>query len=789
MPNRAAPVRTLGHERSTKSARVVLLLIMKGRRKLRESHSHALAWALIIVVAAVCFVGYREAVGLINVTNKWAQDLPSIEESSDAFNFAQESVVYANDGTTLLAQFQLEKRDPTTYDAISKYVLDGTVATEDVRFFEHNGVDLFGITRALLRNLAGQPIEGASTITQQLIRNTVLSKEATDITIQRKVREAELAVELEETHSKEEILLMYLNTINYGDGCYGIEAAAKNYFQVSARDLTLAQAAALVGIPQSPTYFNPKTNPDACVTRRNLVLDRMLSAGFITRDEHDIAQAEPLALNPAPDEPYAGIYAYPYFTSYVRDQLLAEGNPYGCSYAQLFEGGLTIYTTIDPTIQYYAEVACINQYNSMSDELDAALVAMDPRTGYVLGMVGGKDFYSEEWNIATQGGRPAGSAFKPFTLAVAIEQGISPSTMINCTDPYVISTGMQLHNFDSINYGIRSIQRATAVSSNTGYYRLAEQVTASSIIEMAHRLGIKSDLPNYPIITLGTENVTPLEMAAAYSTFADNGIKHDPVVITKIVDRNGQTIYEANTEGERVLDERVAGAVTKVLRTVFETSEGTAYGMGPSNGQVVAGKTGTGSEFRDHWLVGYCPYLTCAAWVGNRDYSSTSAYLTAEPLWNDFMSMACAGHPYESFPTFADPEYGNPFNSTLKEQEPTKDAPDVVGKTLEEATKTLSDRKINIRYEASDKPAGTVLSQKVESDNSVTLVVSKGPDQSQGGTTPDPGGGTTPTPDPGGGGTTPDPGGGGSDPDPGGGGTDPGGGTESGGGETGGTTP
>ena len=628
---------------------------MKARRKLRQSKSHAVAWVALVIAIAIFFLCFRSVSSVFASYKSWISDLPDI--SSISFNFAEDSYMYASDGKTQLAKFQLEKRDPVELEDVSKYVKDGTVAVEDVRFYEHNGVDPQGIVRALINNLAGGGLEGASTITQQLVRNTALSEEATSITLQRKAREAELALEMEKNYSKNEILNMYLNTINYGDGCYGIEAAAKNYFSRSAKNLSLAQAATLVGIPQSPTEFNPKENPDACLKRRNMVLDRMLVAGDITQAQHDKARASKLKLKPADEEPSQGIYAYPYFTSFVRDELMKSDNIYGCSYADLFQGGLKIYTTLDVDMQKKAEQACNEQYDNMDEGMEAALVAMDPTNGYVKAVVGGQDFNKNQWNIATQGGRPSGSTFKAFTLAAAIESGISPQTAIDCSNPLTLQNGQKINNFQNANYGMYSIADATAVSSNTGYYRLTERIGVSKLTEMAHRLGIKSELSPYPIITLGTENVTPLEMAEAYSTLASGGIHRDAVVITRIEDKNGEILFENADTSERVLDEKVAGAVTEVLRGVFEKSYATAYGSGPSNGQVVAGKTGTGQEYRDHWLVGYSPTLTCAAWIGNRDYSSTSESQSANGLWHDFMSLALDGTEITSFPQTEPPDY------------------------------------------------------------------------------------------------------------------------------------
>ena len=324
---------------------------MKIRRKQRQKRTHAVPWGALVAVAAVCFVCYCGVQGVLHVIDEWTEDLPSVE-NSDAFAYSEKTRVYASDGTTLLAEFYLQDQEPVAIDQVSAYVLEGTVATEDERFYEHDGVDLMGIARALVNNLMGGDLEGASTITQQLVRGTLLSSEATEISFKRKIREAQLALEMEKVYSKDEILMMYLNTINYGDGCYGIEAAARHYFQKSALDLTIAEAATLVGIPQSPTYNNPVTYPENCQKRRNVVLDRMLSNNVISQEEHDAAQAEPLALNLAPTRAEDGIYLYPYFTSHVRQQLLES-----LSYDQVFAGGLTVYTTIDPTLQGYAEQA------------------------------------------------------------------------------------------------------------------------------------------------------------------------------------------------------------------------------------------------------------------------------------------------------------------------------------------------------------------------------------------------------------------------------------------------
>ncbi len=625
---------------------------MKIRRKQRQKRTHAIRWIILVSVIALVFAGYWGVRGVLSLMDSWTEDLPSIDHST-AFNYAQKSTMLAADGTTVLAEFQLENREPlSSLDQISPYAVKGTVDTEDTRFYEHDGVDLYGIARAFVNNIVGGDLEGASTITQQLVRNTILSEEATDISLERKIREAELALEMEKTYSKDEILLMYMNTINYGDGCYGIEAAAQHYLQKSASELTLSEAAMLVGIPQSPTYLAPTTNPEACLARRNTVLDRMLSAGDITQAEHDAAKAEPLSLNPAPANPADGIHAYPYFTSYARQWLLDN-----YSSAEIFEGGLTIYTTLDPAMQQEAEAACQRQYERMDVDYEAGIVAVDPNTGFVKAMVGGRDYYTDQYNIATGKGRPTGSSFKMFTLVTAIEQGINPQTYIDCTSPITLSDGTTIENIYGIDYGWRSIASATNVSSNTGYIRLQNKVGTANVIETAHRMGITSDLPNVTSLSLGVADINLLQMAQAYGVLATGGILHDSVVVSKIVDKNGVTIYEAPQQGERVLSEEVAGAATKVLQGVFNTSEGTANSARLASGQPVAGKTGTAENFYDHWLVGYTPDLVCATWLGERYNQASSSYVDCNAMFKDFMSNALAKTPVKQFPTVKDPSY------------------------------------------------------------------------------------------------------------------------------------
>ncbi len=645
---------------------MVVYPIMNTRRKQRHTRTHAPAWVLLFVIVAICFVGIVAFRSVISVTAGWTKDLPSVVES-DAFNYSEKSTVYAADGETILAQFRLENREPLSdISSVSQTLIDATIDTEDSRFYEHNGVDLIGIVRAFIGNLTGSGFSGASTITQQLVRNTILADEMTTISLERKIREADLAIEMEKYYSKDEILLMYLNTINYGDGAYGIEAASLHYFSKHASDLSIAEAATLAGIPQSPSNWNPVYNPEGCKERRNIVLNRMLTLGHISQEEYTAAVNSELNLNLEPADDNHGIYRYPYFTSYVRTWLLNE-----YSMNDIFAGGLSIYTTLDVDTQDIAEQTVADQADRMADGLESALVAINPSNGYVVAMVGGEDYQANEFNVAAQGGRPTGSAFKVFTLIAAIEAGIDPATLVNCSSPYKLKSGLgTVENYGGINYGTRSLQSATAVSSNTAYVQLQEHLGGQSIIEVCKRLGVDtSDLMNVDTLTLGVFDITPLEMASAYATLAANGIYHDPVVVTKILNNKGESIYENQQEGTRVLSESVSGAVTSALKTVFTQSDGTAASARLAGGREVAGKTGTTSDFHDHTLVGYTPDLVCACWIGDRFGQITSENLSCNDMFKQFMDNALAFTPAHSFPSYTAPEYKHVWDTGVKEEE------------------------------------------------------------------------------------------------------------------------
>ncbi|MEY8561921.1 transglycosylase domain-containing protein [Eggerthellaceae bacterium 3-80] len=638
---------------------------IKNRPSAKKKHPFVGVLSVLIVLF-VCFAA--GIFGVYAVGSAWIGDLTDYDVTAvESLNTAQPSEVYASDGTTLLARFQLENRDPVRFDDISEYVKEGTVATEDERFYEHGGFDVMGIARAVIVTLTGSGREGASTITQQFVRNTILSEEMNEISLKRKVREIYLSVKLEENYSKDAILLMYLNTINYGSGAYGIQAASQRYFSKNAKDLTLAEAAALVGIPQSPTNNNPLDNYDACVARRNLVLDRMRTNGYISQEQCDAAQAEELVLNPSLPA-NDGIVKYPYFASYVRDEVMD-------SYSQvdLFSGGLTIVTTLDLSMQEAAEQAIDEKEETLDPAISGALVAIDPSNGYVKALVGGKDYYENQTNLATgqgtNGGRPCGSAFKTFTLITALEEGVSPQTLLDCTSPSVIpntdyNENNALKNIDNINYGTQTMQGAFAVSANTGFVRLQMALGTQKVIDTAKKLGITSPLMANPSLTLGQSNVTMLDMADAYATIGNGGVHYDPQPILEIYDSSGNLIVDnSRPSGERVISEEIAHAAIEVMKTVVTQGTGTEARL--ANGQDVAAKTGTSSDYKDITFCGVTPQLSVAIWFGDpSNVEALPAHVSAADVFRNFMTEVLKGQDKEEFFDADDPTYDLTFSNS-----------------------------------------------------------------------------------------------------------------------------
>jgi membrane peptidoglycan carboxypeptidase len=618
----------------------------------KKKHSKLVRFLVVILVfiLVACCAG-------VGLAFYWTRDLPACDSAED-YNVSSPTTVYAADATTVLASFSLQNRIPlSSLSEVGENAKWATVAVEDERYYDHGAVDIIGIARALWNNVTGGSIEGASTISQQLARNTVLSDEANDISLKRKVREAAVAIQMEQLFTKDEILLMYMNTINYGSGAYGIEAAAQRYFSKSASELTLSEAALLAGIPQSPTYNNPIDYLDNAIQRRNAVLDRMVANGFVTEAAAAAAKAESVVLETS-DISTDGIEKYPYFTSYVRNELL---NSYDLTSADIFEGGLTVYTTLDPTIQEYAQEAVSEKLDQVGTSYECALTAVDPNTGYIKAMVGGRDFYQNQYNLAAQAKRSPGSSFKTFTLVTAIQQGIDPKTRVNCASTVKIGD-WEVKNYGYSNYGIQTISGAFAVSSNTGFARLIMAVGAQNVVNTAHSMGITSDLRAEGALTLGASEVTTLEMADAYATIANGGTHYDAVCITKAIDRKGNVVIDNETpQGAKVLSAEVAHAATEVMKGVITGGTGTAARL--SNGQEAAGKTGTSEYEYDSWFCGFTPQMSVAIWLGDPD-NERATTSTATSVFSAFMNQVLEGQSPVEFPEASDPEYTKTFSNT-----------------------------------------------------------------------------------------------------------------------------
>jgi penicillin-binding protein 1A len=519
--------------------------------------------------------------------------------------------IYDSTGKRILAVLRgNENRVLVEYDDIAPVMKQAIVAIEDRRFFEHRGVDLRAIGRALWSDITEKTVvQGGSTITQQFIKNTYVKNQRS---IGRKLREAALAWQLEQQWSKKKILTAYLNTIYFGNGAYGIDQAAQTYFGHHAKRLTLAESALLAGLPADPSRYDPVTNPKAARARRETVLRTMLELGSISRKQFEAANRTPM---PQDVRPQGTRGPGGYFTNYVIQQLVDKYRTRG-----VYGGGLEVKTTLDLGLQELGHKAVARWLRDENGPA-AALVAVDPRTGAVKAMIGGSNFRESQFNLAVQGERQAGSAFKPFVLAAALSSGISPETEF-ISKPTTISLGdraWSVSNYEDAYLGPTDIETATIHSDNAVYAQLTALVGPRNVRRMAQRLGIKSDLNDYFAIGLGAEAVNPLEMARAFSTFANGGRRIDG----SIFGNRPRAIASVTKEGERpkqnkvvqrtVLHTEKAKLVNQILQRVVTSGTGRAAAL---SDRPAAGKTGTTEHYGDAWFVGYTPQLAVAVWVG-----------------------------------------------------------------------------------------------------------------------------------------------------------------------------
>ncbi len=598
----------------------------------------------IIIILIPAVLGSSFGYALVNYL-----EIPDVKEL-ESYKPKSATRLYTDDGT-MFAEIFTEKRISIPITQMPDYLKNAFIAIEDVRFYKHFGVDLRGIARAIYRNLfKGQITEGASTITQQLARNLYLTREKT---IKRKIEEAILAVQIERTYSKDEILNMYLNLIYLGEGAYGVEAASYAYFHKGASELTLEEAAILAALTKSPSKLSPFKNPAKAKERRDLVLWKMYEAGFISRKKYEEAIKKPIIL--APFKAYEKKTGY--FIEYVK-QLLED---YAETPQDIYIKGFNINTTINLKLTEYAYEAIekgIEGYRQRNPKKTAmpevALIAMEIKTGDIKVLIGGRDFSISPFNRATQAKRQPGSAFKPIIYLSALEQGFDTEQMlldapISFVNPYTKSV-WQPKNYKNEYHGYVTMRKALELSLNTATVRLLEKTGLDNVIELAKRLNINSKFEPNLSLALGTTEVVPLELAASYATFARGGIYIEPVAIKRLTTTEGELLYEHEPDGKRVVSEEAAHALVDIMKGVIKRGTAKAASRLP---YVLAGKTGTTNDFKDAWFVGFSPHLLCLVWVGYDKGEvlgpKESGATAALPIWIDFMSKALQLYPNDDF--------------------------------------------------------------------------------------------------------------------------------------------
>ena len=557
----------------------------------------------------------------------------------------------------------VENRVLVDLDDISEEVKHTVIAIEDENFYLHTGIDLSAVFRAGLENVgAGGITQGGSTITQQLIKNLVVGNK---VEAERKLQEMSMAKRLEREMGKDEILNLYLNTVYFGQGAYGVQAAAEVYWGLDAADLGWGESALLAALISNPSSYDPINNPLRALRQRRIVLNRLAVLGYITEEQADLFHLQPLptAVNEIELPPKS------YFVEEVKQQLLDDPKYLGGSpedrFNLVFNGGLSIYTTFDPVAQRQAEdavAATLVEYNEGEHggvEATMALAALEPDTGAVRAVVGGPGFAQdeEEFNLATQGSRQPGSAFKTFVMMTLFEQGYQPSDRISgrgpcqipnpggVPDPYVAN------NFASSPGDVQTITDQIRVSSNCAFLRLGRVAGIEPVIETASKMGITTELEPVASLPLGSEEVHPIDMASAYGVMATGGIRYEPYFIERIVDRQGNVLYAHELSGERVVSERSACWATDVLENNMVNGTGRRAQL-PL--QVAAGKTGTTEESADAWFVGFTPHLATAVWLGNPNERIPMRKVTGSSYpavaWGRFMTSHHEGLEVVDFP-------------------------------------------------------------------------------------------------------------------------------------------
>lgn len=629
-------------------------------QKPKKSGNASRILAILGVVLAVMIVGV--GCGFLTATMNTKQDLEDVRPAAS-------SQIYDINGNEIANVHAEQNRVPVKISQVPEHLKDAFIAVEDVRFYDHAGVDPKGILRAVFANISNKGVaEGGSTITQQLAKNAYLTQERT---YTRKIQEIFLALQLERKYTKDEILELYLNQIYFGQGAYGVQAAAKTYFGKNVEDLDLNECAMLAGIPKSPNYFSPMNNLEAAQERKAVVLDQMAKYGYISSSTANKTKGEELNLVAAKTADGVGGFAS-YFIDYVTQQMIEK---YGAD--SVYQDGLKIYTTLDIDAQKAAEAAMQNLPNYSTDgngkrQPQGALVAIEPSTGYIKAMVGGRG--EDQFNRATMAERQPGSSFKPFVFAAALENGLTPSSTVE--DKPINIAGWEPQNYSRKFSGTVTMRYVAENSLNVPTIRIAQEVGMEKIIYLAEQMGISTFVKegsvndmNYAVTIGGmTKGVTPLEMTSAYGTFANGGVHVKPMAILKVVNQKGDVLEEAQPESKQVLKKSTAADLTSMLMGVIARGTGT----GANIGRPAAGKTGTTDNYQDAWFVGYVPDLVVGVWIGCDDNSrmgNMTGGTTPATIWKAFMTQYGPNLSNKNF----DGSYLSPADKPTKTDEDDKD--------------------------------------------------------------------------------------------------------------------
>lgn len=567
--------------------------------------------------------------------------------------------IYSEDGEVIHELFKFN-RVYIPIEKIPSHTVNALLSTEDRRFYGHWGIDVKRIPKVIAVDIMSLSFrQGFSTITMQLARNLYFGFQKT---LSRKFREILTAIQIERTYSKQEILEMYLNVAYFGHGVYGIQAAAKKYFNKDASDLTVEESATLVPVLNLPAYYSPILHPDRSLSRRNLVLRNMVVTGKLTQAEYDSISQIPINVNEFQQQSKIS----PYFTEYVRQQLNVLGDSLGLN---IYEDGLNVYTTLNTKMQSAMDSAIFIHLPELQErvskklaplknkiEMDdsiftekskvqIAFVALDHRNGHIMAMVGGRDFKESKFNRAVQARRQPGSAFKPFLYTAAIDNGYT--TIDKYWNQPVVVNNPDGTRWDPENYsktfgGLTTLRDGLKLSINLIAVRLIQEIGPPAVVDYAHRMGISTPLRPFPTLALGSSEVIPLELVSAYGIFANQGVRVEPISITRIEDRYGNIVYKSHTKHSEILSRATAYIMTDLLESVVNSGTGGRVRWKFGFNKTAGGKTGTTNNFTDAWFVGFTPLLTAGVWVGLDDPQLSlgrgeSGAIAALPLWAEFM--------------------------------------------------------------------------------------------------------------------------------------------------------